>query len=101
MKNVMPAFKFMEDGTPPDFQKFIECHMVFDIKIGDLTRKARFVAGEHKTDPPKDPTYLSVVSRDSIRIAFLVAALNDLDILAADVQNAYLNAPTKERSGDE
>ena len=28
---------------------------------------------------------------------FLVAALNNLNILSADVQNAYLNAPTKER----
>jgi len=93
----MPAFEFMEDGKPPNFHKFIECHMVFDIKIGDLTRKARFVAGGHKSDPPKDSTYSSVISRDSIRIAFLIAALNDLDILAADVQNAYLNASTKEK----
>ena len=63
----------------------------------DLTRKARFVAGGHQTDPPKESTYSSVVSRDSVRIAFLIAALNNLDILSADVQNAYLNAPTKEK----
>ena len=79
------------------FHKKIDCHMVFDIKLGNLARKARFVAGGHQTDPPKDTTYSSVVSRDSVRIAFLAAALNDLDILAADVQNAYLNAPTKEK----
>jgi hypothetical protein len=46
---------------------------------------------------PKESTYSSVVSRDSVQIAFLYAALNDLDILSADVQNAYLNAPTKEK----
>lgn len=47
-------------------------------------------------DPPKDSTYSSIVSaRVSVRIAFLVAALNDLNVLAADVQNAYLNAPMK------
>jgi len=97
MKNVTPAFEYTEDGMPPEFHKFIECHMVFNIKIGDLTRKVRFIAGGHKTNPPKDLTYTSVVSRDSIRIAFLIAALNDLDVLAADVQNAYLNAPTKEK----
>ena len=34
---------------------------------------------------------------NSIRIAFLAAALNDLNILAADVQNAYLNMPTGEK----
>jgi hypothetical protein len=42
-------------------------------------------------------TFLSVVSRDSVRIAFTLAALNGLDILAADIQNAYLSAPTEER----
>jgi len=33
-----------------------------------------------------------VVTRESVRIMFLVAALNGLDILGADVQNAYINA---------
>jgi hypothetical protein len=70
---------------------------VFDVKM-DLTRKTRFVAGGHMTDPPKDTTYSCVVSRDSIRIVFLIAALNDLDILACDIQGAYLTE-TKERRG--
>jgi hypothetical protein len=30
-------------------------------------------------------------------LAFLIAALNDLEILSTDVENADLNAPTKER----
>jgi hypothetical protein len=38
-----------------------------------------------------------VVSRDSIRIAFLVAALNDLEILSADISGAYLNAKAAEK----
>jgi hypothetical protein len=49
------------------------------------------------TDPPPTLTYSSVVSRDSVRIAFMLAALNDVDLLAADIGNAYLNAPTRER----
>ena len=48
----------------------IKCHMVFDIKM-DLTRKARLVAGGHMTDAPASLTYSSVVSRDSIRVAFV------------------------------
>jgi hypothetical protein len=40
--------------------------------------------------------YSSVVTRDSMRIAFLLAALNDMDLLAADIGNVYLNADTKE-----
>jgi hypothetical protein len=62
-----------------------------------LERKARYVAGGHQTEPTKDITFASVVSRDSIRIAFLVAALNDLDVLSADISGAYLNANAAEK----
>ena len=97
MKNVMVAFRFLDpDAQSPIGYKWIKCHMIFDIKM-DFTRKARFVAGGHMTNPPTSLTYSSVVSRDSVRIAFLLAALNDIELLAADVGNAYLNAPTKEQ----
>jgi len=66
--------------------------MIFDVKM-DFTRKAIFVAGGHMTNPPSAITYSSVVSRDSVRIAFLLAALNEIDLLATDIGNAYLNAP--------
>lgn len=65
----------------------------------DFTRKARYIAGGHTTETPVGICYSSVVSRNSVRIAFLVAALNDLDILATDIGNAYLNAPSVRRSG--
>ena len=32
-----------------------------------------------------------------MRIAFLIAALNNLDVQACDVTNAYLNAPCREK----
>ncbi|KAI2492438.1 Reverse transcriptase (RNA-dependent DNA polymerase) [Fragilaria crotonensis] len=70
--------------------------MIFDIKF-DLTRKARLVLNGAKHEVPKEMTFSSVVSRDSVRNAFTLAALNGLDILAADIQNAYLSAPTEER----
>jgi len=97
MKNVKVAFKFLEPGERvPVGYKWIRCHLIFDVKM-DFTRKARYVAGGHMTDPPSTLTYSSVVSRDSVRIGFLLAALNDLELLAADVGNAYLNASTRER----
>ena len=49
------------------------------------------------TEVPTNLTYSSVVSRDSVRIALTVAALNGVDILACDIQNAYLSAPCRER----
>ncbi|KAI2506538.1 Reverse transcriptase (RNA-dependent DNA polymerase) [Fragilaria crotonensis] len=107
LKKVMVAFEYDESVTPEQireglakgkyvgFQE-IKCHMIFDVKM-DLTRKARFVAGGHMTEPPASITYSSVVSRDSVRIAFMLAALNDLDVLACDIGNAYLNAPCREK----
>jgi hypothetical protein len=74
----------------------IECHMIFDIKM-DFSRKARFVAGGHMTAAPSSITYSSVVSRDSVRLAFVIAALNGLDVMMCDIGNAYLNAPCREK----
>jgi hypothetical protein len=73
--------------------------MVFDVKMdGKFTRKARYVANGNQTgDIEPAWTYSSVVSRESVRIAFLHAALNDLDVLGCDVSNAYLNAPCREK----
>ena len=97
MKNVDCAFQFLDDDEPdPIGYTKIDLQLIFDVKM-DFSRKVRLVAGGHKTDPPKDMTYASVVSRESVRLAFLIAALNDLEVLAGDVQNAYLNAGTKER----
>jgi hypothetical protein len=63
----------------------------------DLARKAGFVAGDNMMEPLASCTHSSVVSRDSVRLAFLVAALNGLDIMAYNIGNAYLNAPCLEK----
>jgi len=97
MKNVRPAFEIIEgDAKLPPGYKEIPCHMVYDVKM-DFTRKAWFVAGGHVTDPPSTLTYSSVVSRESIHIASLIAALNDLQVCAVDVGNAYLNSKMREK----
>jgi hypothetical protein len=100
MKNVRPAFEVWEKDIrelPVGYQE-IGCHLIFDVKLGEnFRRKARFVAGGHTTETPAAMTYSSVVSRDSVRIALLIAALNDLDVLACDIQNAYLCADCRER----
>ena len=97
MKNSRIAFEILgKHVQPPPGYKKITCHMNFEIKM-DLRQKARYVAGGHLTDPPTSMTYSTVVSRESVRIAFLLAALNNLEILAGDIQNAYLNAPTSEK----
>ena len=68
MKNVMPAFEFRDDDKMPVGYEKIRCHMVFDVKIGDLTRKARFCANGNETDPPKESTFSTVDTRDSVML---------------------------------
>ena len=104
-KNSRFTFNFLEreDHAPVGYKK-ITCHLIFNVKT-NLTSKSRYVAGGHITDTPFYVTYVSVASRDSVRLAFLIVALNDLDILAGDIHKAFLNAPTKDKvffyAGDE
>ena len=65
--------------------------MILDIKY-DLMRKASLLLGGHRMDEPTGSTYSCVVTRDSIRPAYLLAALNDFDAWAANIQNAYRTA---------
>ena len=85
----------LDTPAPPGYKR-ITAHLVFDVKH-DLRRKARFVAGGHLTDPPKDSVYSGVVSLRSLRLVAMLAELNGLELWAADVGNAYLEASTKEK----
>jgi hypothetical protein len=51
MKNGRIAFKILngEESDPPTYQE-IRCHMIFDVKMEDFRRNARFVGGGHTTD---------------------------------------------------
>ena len=46
---------------------------------------------------PKHTPYSSVVSCESVRICFLLAALNDQNVLSSDIGNASLNAKPLEK----
>jgi hypothetical protein len=98
MKNARIAFKIIngKESAPPTYQE-IRCHMIFDVKMEDFRRKARFVAGGHTTDTPHAMTYESVVSKESVRIGLILAVLNDFDVKMADIESAYLTAPITEK----
>ena len=70
--------------------------MVFDIKI-DFTHNTHFVSDRHATVALALMTFSSVVSRDSIQLAFLIAALNNLDIMSVDLENAFIQVPCQEK----
>ena len=95
MCNMQPAFEVFEgtkDQLPVGYQ-FMKCHMIFDVKFGENFRhKAWLVAGGHMTETPATLTYSSVVSRYSVWLALTVEALNNLQVMSCDIQNAHLMA---------
>ena len=97
MRNNAISFEILEENkpSPPGWHK-VTGHLVFDVKM-DFTRKARWVLDGHKTPDPVGSNYAGVVSRESVRIAFTYAAINGLDVFAADVRNAYLQAPSSQK----
>ena len=70
--------------------------MIYDVKF-DRRRKARLVAGGNWTVTPKEVIYSGVIGMDSVRLAFALASMHDLDVCAADVGNAFLYGKTKEK----
>ena len=87
---LLPYFHILDHNEEnPVGYEHINCHLIFDVKM-DFCRKAQFVDGGHTTKPPAESTYTGVVLQESVQIAFTLAALNELDIFAADIQNAYL-----------
>ena len=91
------TFRILEAHEPmPPGYKRIPYHMVFDVKF-DLRKKSRLVAGGNHMDNPKEDIYSGVVSLDSLRLAFTMAAMNNLKVMAADVGNAFLYGKTREK----
>ncbi len=71
--------------------------MIFDITMEDFFCKAHLVTGRHLTNVPATYTYASVVTHETVRIPLMLAALNLLDMIAADIMNAYITALCKEK----
>eukprot|EP00536_Pseudo-nitzschia_multiseries_P000815 jgi/Psemu1/1835/gm1.1835_g len=82
MKNSSIAFEFNGEDKILVGHTKITMQTVFDHKVPEIS---------------KEYTYLSVPSQDSVQLFFLLAALNNLDALSADIQNAYLTAPIKKK----
>jgi Reverse transcriptase (RNA-dependent DNA polymerase) len=89
-------FDNRKGGVAPTGYKRIQYQMIYDAKH-DGHLKARLAAGGHLTDPNTESVYPGVVSLRGINLVIFLAKLNQLEIWAADVGNAYLEALTKEK----
>ena len=91
------AFKILPDGKKaPIGHQFVQCHVVFDIKIEDFRSETRLVAGDHMTKAPATIMYASVLSRKTVRMALMVTTLNDPEVKLGDILNACVQTPITE-----
>ena len=85
-----------DDESIPVGYKKASGHITFMCKV-DFTRKARWLKDGHLTPDLENSKYAWVVSCESVRIALIYAALHRIAVLAADIRNSYLQAPTCEK----
>ena len=51
------------------------------------------MTGGHTTEALAPITYASILSREAVRIAFIISALNDLEVNLGNILNANVEAP--------
>jgi len=94
--NEYETFRPANNGKISNQHTRIPYHFVFDVKF-DMQWKVRLVAGGNHTEPLKENNFWGVVGMETVRIGFLIAAMNKLKVCAADIGNAFLYGTTKEK----
>ena len=97
MTNIGIAFEILDKDTPvPVGWKKTTGHFIWDVKM-DFTRKARWLLDGHRQGQPEGSTHTGVVSQENVRIELTYAALNKIDVIAGDIRNTYLQAPSSQK----
>ena len=88
---------FTGDEKPPEDSKEINYCIIWDCKM-DLTRKASLVTGgDLNKNVPRHINYSSIVSRECVRVCFLLATIINFDVLLGNIVNAYLKVKPSEK----
>ena len=92
------TFKILnENERPPQGYHFVPLHACYNCKV-DGRRKCRIVANGGMAPIPVDnDLYAGVVTIDVVRLLVLVGIVNDLEIIATDISQAYLHGVTREK----
>ena len=97
MGNIGIAFEIQPEGVKaPQVWTKASGHIIWDAKM-NFERKARWVKNGHRTPDATTSNYAGVVSCESIRIALTYDTLHDIDVKAANIRNAHLQAPSSEK----
>jgi len=91
------TFKDIGKGVraPSGYPK-VYVHLIYANKF-DMRRKARLVLSGQLTPPSNDKACSGIVSLEGVRTVLFLAELNELQLCAADIAQAYLEANTREK----
>ena len=78
-------------------QWVLVCQLVSHTEMDDFWRMTHLMVGGHMIHIPDTITYSSVVTRETVCFALTMAVLHDIEIKAADVWNAYMMSPNREK----
>ena len=108
MENLRIAFDTHDGVKPGEMKKVkirpgyyqVTVYVIFDINMDvDFTRRVISLAYGHTISSPSLIKYSSVVSGESVRIAFILAYLNDLKISRCNgpIYNRLMKKPLEEK----
>ena len=94
MSDVGIKFNILEDNEslPPGYKKS-SGRIIFYLKM-NFTRKSGWVNDGNRTSDPESSSYSGVLSIERIWLILIDYAMHGVPVTAADVYNAYLQAPT-------
>ena len=96
LKDTYTCFCFATEEDDLKTYKCIKLIWVFAAKF-DGHRRARCVSGGHMTNDLEVDLYSGVVNLETARLAFVATVLMDLNVVAADIARAYIQALTIEK----
>ena len=95
---VRVAFEVLPDGkSVPIGHQIVQCCLVLDVKMEDVRCRARLLAGGQMTKAPATITHASDVSRETVRMVLMIAALNDFEVKLDDILNSYAQTPVTKK----
>ena len=72
--------KILLNGKKLPGRHFLQCHVVFSVKMEDFRHKAKLMVIGHMTKAPATIMYASVVSRQIVRITLMIDANSDFEV---------------------
>ena len=96
LRDLFGCFKIPKPNEITEEYQYVPLIWAFAIKF-DGRARARCVASGNVTKDIKFDIYSGVVDLENVRIAFVIAALMELQVIAADVGSAYIQALTIEK----